>query len=164
MIPRAAIAARAIKDLRKSPQSWAKDIFFTLPIYHRLRAKRNHVVDRLPGLAFGGQSEYCSAIIMKFEPETARASFSPGRRRYLASAFKESHASGFLEAAERKPRDSFLRAIHELSAEDEDMPLPDEQSPIVFKDGIFQIDVSNTGAPPPIDPALKGLIDSILGS
>jgi len=103
-------------------------------------------------------------IIMRFEPETARAAFSPGGRRYVASALKESRASGFFEAAERKPRDSFLRAIHELSAEDENMPLPDDRSPIVFKDGIFQIDVSNAGSPPSIDPALKGLIDSILGS
>ncbi|HCO48407.1 MAG TPA: hypothetical protein DIT55_02805 [Spirochaetaceae bacterium] len=103
-------------------------------------------------------------IIMRFEPETVRGSFSPGGRRYVASALKESRATGFFEAAERKPRDSFLRAIHELSAEDEDMPLPEDQSPIVFKDGIFQIDVSNAGAPPSIDPALKGLIDSILGS
>jgi len=116
------------------------------------------------GLAFSDQSEYCMLIIMKFEPETVRGSFSPGGRRYVASALKESRATGFFEAAERKPRDSFLRAIHELSAEDEDMPLPEDQSPIVFKDGIFQIDVSNAGAPPSIDPALKGLIDSILGS
>lgn len=73
-------------------------------------------------------------------------------------------ASGFLNAAKQSPRESFARAIRELSAEDEELPLPDEQSPIVFKNGIFQIDVTNAGAPPSIDPALKGLIDSILGT
>ncbi|PKL06700.1 MAG: hypothetical protein CVV53_02955 [Spirochaetae bacterium HGW-Spirochaetae-9] len=116
------------------------------------------------GLAFSGQSEYGILTIMRSDTETIKASFSLGGRRYLASALKASRASGFFEAAERNPRDSFLRGIHELSAEDEDMPLPDDQSPIVFKDGIFQIDVSNAGVPPSIDTALKGLIDSILGT
>lgn len=98
------------------------------------------------------------------EPEALQSAFCPGRRRYIASALREKKSFGFLSPPGRGPGESFARAISELSAEDEDMPLPDSQGPIVFKDGVFQIDVSNSGSPPAIDPALKGLIDSILGS
>lgn len=101
---------------------------------------------------------------MRSEPETIQGAFSPGTRRYAAAALRETKASGFFDAAKQSPRESFARAIRELSTEDEELPLPDEQSPIVFKDGIFQIDVTNAGTPSTIDPALKGLIDSILGT
>jgi hypothetical protein len=102
---------------------------------------------------------------MRPEPENFPGSFASGAARYHASALKEHRASGYFEAARKAaPKDSFARAIRDLSSEDEEMPLPDDQGPIVFKDGVFQIDVANAGAPAAIDPALKGLIDSILRS
>lgn len=102
---------------------------------------------------------------MRPETDTFPGSFTTGAARYRASALKEHRAAGFFEAARRAaPKDSFARAIRDLSSEDEELPLPDDQGPIVFKDGVFQIDVANTGAPAAIDPALKGLIDSILKS
>lgn len=103
-------------------------------------------------------------IIMRSDYETLQATFTLGAGRYIASPLKEAKASGFVNSAKQKPRDTFVRAIRELSAEDEELPLPNDQGPIVFKDGVFQIDVSNAGSPAAIDPALKGLIDSILGS
>ena len=101
---------------------------------------------------------------MRSDYETPQATFTLGAGRYIASPLKEAKASGFVNSANQKPRDTFARAIRELSAEDEELPLPNDQGPIVFKDGVFQIDVSNAGSPAAIDPALKGLIDSILGS
>lgn len=102
---------------------------------------------------------------MRPETETYQGSFSIGAARYRASALKEHRAAGFFEAARKAaPRDSFARAIRDLSSEDEEMPPPEDQGPIVFKNGVFQIDVANAGAPAAIDPALKGLIDSILRS
>ena len=55
------------------------------------------------------------------------------------------------------------KAIRELSSEDEEPADAQERGPIVFKDGIFQIDLSADRGEPELDPALKGLIDSILG-
>ena len=101
---------------------------------------------------------------MRSERERLQGQFSLGARRYLSPAAKAAKPSGFFGSAKQNPQNRFAQALKELSAEDEELPLPDDQGPIVYKDGIFQIDVSNTGSPPPIDPALKGLIDSILGS
>ena len=105
-----------------------------------------------------------STIVMRSEQENLQGEFSPGTRRYTAQAIRETKSSGFFSPAKPTAKESFARAIRELSAEDEELSLPDEQSPVVFKDGIFQIDISNSSSPPAIDPALKGLIDSILGS
>ena len=101
---------------------------------------------------------------MRSERERPQGQFSLGARRYLSPAAKAAKSSGFFDSARQNTQNRFAQAIKELSAEDEELPLPDDQGPIVYKDGIFQIDVSNTGSPPSIDPALKGLIDSILGS
>lgn len=101
---------------------------------------------------------------MRSERERLQSQFSLGARRYISSAVKATRPSGFFGSAKPTSRNRFAQALKELSAEDEELPLPDDQGPIVYKNGIFQIDVSNTGSPPPIDPALKGLIDSILGS
>lgn len=101
---------------------------------------------------------------MRSEREILQEAFSPGTRRYIAPALRETRASLRFSPAKRTSRDSFVHALRELSAEDEELPLPEDQGPIVFKDGVFQIDVENAGSPPPIDPALKGLIDSILGT
>lgn len=58
--------------------------------------------------------------------------------------------------------DNFIQALQELSHEDEELPLPSELGPVVFRDGIFQIDREPSSKPASLDPALKGLIDSIL--
>lgn len=88
---------------------------------------------------------------------------SLGGRRHVSPAERERKASGYYVPKRERGGDDFAEAIRKLSAEDEEMPVPDGSGPIVFKDGIFQIDVSNAGSCPDIDPALKGLIDSILG-
>jgi hypothetical protein len=38
----------------------------------------------------------------------------------------------------------------------------EDQGPIVFKDGVFQIEIKTGTGDSALDPALKGLIDSIL--
>ncbi len=101
---------------------------------------------------------------MRIEQSGADSHFSLGPRRYKASAFRESKAGAFLGPPGSLKTGTLGEAIRELSAEDEEIPLPDEHGPIVFKDGVFQIDVSESESPAGIDPALKGLIDSILGS
>jgi hypothetical protein len=101
---------------------------------------------------------------MRLDHLGAGTHFYLGPRRYKASSFRESKAIAFLGAPDSLKTQSLGKAIRELSAEDEEIPLPDEHGPIVFKDGVFQIDVSESEGPARIDPALKGLIDSILGS
>lgn len=88
---------------------------------------------------------------------------SLGKRRHLSPAERERRAAGYYTNLQNQSGNGFAEALRALSAEDEEMPLTDGSGPIVFKDGIFQIDVSNTGSSAGIDPALKGLIDSILG-
>jgi len=88
---------------------------------------------------------------------------SLGGRRHLSPVEREHKAVGYFSPKSGHNPDDFAEAIRKLSAEDEEMPVPDGPGPIIFKDGIFQIDVSNAKASADIDPALKGLIDSILG-
>jgi hypothetical protein len=101
---------------------------------------------------------------MRIEQLDAGARFYPGPRRYRASPFRESSSEQFYWRPRFRqignPWTGHTRAL----AEDEEIPLPDEHGPIVFKDGVFQIDVSESEGQAGIDPALKGLIDSILGS
>ncbi len=101
---------------------------------------------------------------MRLEQLGAGSHFFLGSLRYKASPFRESRAGASLAAPDSVKAHSLGQALRELSAEDEEIPLPDEHGPIVFKDGIFQIDVSESEGSAGIDPALKGLIDSILGS
>ncbi len=89
--------------------------------------------------------------------------FRPAGRRYHAPVFKGSPPSISFGPDKGETRTGLAAALRELSAEDEELPFGDGSGPIVFKDGIFQIDVDNTGVPDRVDPALKGLIDSILG-
>lgn len=58
--------------------------------------------------------------------------------------------------------DPVMRAILELSREDEELGAFEDRGPILFKDGIFQIDMEHPQEAPGIDPNLKGLIDSIM--
>jgi len=74
---------------------------------------------------------------MRVEQLGAGSRIFLGARRYKASSFRESKAGAFLGAPDPAKVQSLGRAIRELSAEDEEIPLPDEHGPIVFKDGIF---------------------------
>lgn len=95
-----------------------------------------------------------------------KSEFEPCRvapPRYRAGPLSASRASRRFGKPAGESSDRFASALSRLSAEDEEPVLPEDQGPIVFKDGVFQIDVERAGAPAKIDPALKGLIDSILG-
>jgi hypothetical protein len=89
--------------------------------------------------------------------------FRPAGRRYHAPAFKGSPPSASFGPDRGNSRTGLAAALRELSAEDEELPCGEGAGPVVFKDGVFQIDVDNAGAADRVDPALKGLIDSILG-
>jgi hypothetical protein len=89
--------------------------------------------------------------------------FSLAGRRYAAPAQRESRASGLLGPGQAGKADSFRMALAELSSEDEELPGVEDQGPIVFKNGVFQIDMKGNPEDSALDPALKGLIDSILG-
>lgn len=89
--------------------------------------------------------------------------FRPAGRRYHAPAFKGNPALSGFGPDRGNTRTGLAAALRELSAEDEELPCGEGSGPVVFKDGVFQIDVDNAGAADRVDPALKGLIDSILG-
>lgn len=126
---------------------------FTAPLYH---LKLGLVQSRFSG--------YSGLTDMRSNRNDTNRGFRPGRPRYWAAPQREARAKGFLNLAGSSDKDRYIRALDDISAEDEEIPLPGDQGPIVFKDGIFQIDVHCRGESPPIDPALKGLIDSILGT
>ena len=88
--------------------------------------------------------------------------FHPAGRRYAAPAQRESRATGLLGPGRGWRGDSFRKALAELSSEDEEYPALEGQGPIVFRDGVFQIDILADSGEPALDPALKVLIDSIL--
>jgi hypothetical protein len=92
-------------------------------------------------------------------PEVA---FLPGNHRYKSPLWKESPLLGEFRSPGNSGRESFEGALKVLSAEDEEIPVPKERGPIVFRDGIFQIDMEQAGEPKSIDPNLKKLIDSLM--
>lgn len=86
-----------------------------------------------------------------------------GARRYSSPSLRESRAASLFGPEEPGRENALGRALRELSSEDEEPAEAMERGPIVFKDGVFQIDLSANHGAPDLDPALKGLIDSILG-
>ncbi|MCE5257103.1 MAG: hypothetical protein LLF89_09700 [Spirochaetaceae bacterium] len=101
-------------------------------------------------------------MAIKFSDGHPGYGFTLGGRRYEADPWKEHRAESVFHKSQQKKGNTYLHALKDLSSEDEELPLPEDQGPIVYKDGIFQIDIANAGNPSTIDPALKGLIDSIL--
>lgn len=97
--------------------------------------------------------QYCIICLIMFR-----------KRHYFSSRWKESRRFADFEISSDTQPESFIKALQELSHEDEELPLPSELGPVVFRDGIFQIDMEPSGKTVSLDPALKGLIDSILGS
>jgi len=57
--------------------------------------------------------------------------------------------------AQDEEKDSYIRALAKLQEEDEELLLPNERGPIVFRDGIFQIDMSRIEEKGDIDLELK---------
>jgi hypothetical protein len=88
--------------------------------------------------------------------------FHAAGRRYAAPAQRESRASGLLGPGPGWRGDSFRKALADISSEDEAYPTLEDQGPIVFRDGVFQIEIKAGTGDSALDPALKGLIDSIL--
>ena len=93
---------------------------------------------------------------------------SPGARRYIAPYWRAIPARippahpADLAAAQPDLADPVMQAILELSREDEELGPCEDRGPILFKDGIFQIDMEHPHGADGIDPNLKGLIDSIM--
>lgn len=85
----------------------------------------------------------------------------PPRHR-LSPAWREFPASRTPLCVPTIDDDGFRQAVLSLARADEEIVVPEERGPIVFRDGVFQIDVENAEASAGIDPGLKGLIDSIL--
>ncbi|HEY9054037.1 MAG TPA: hypothetical protein VIO60_04385 [Rectinemataceae bacterium] len=94
---------------------------------------------------------------------TPEGVFRIGARRYISSPLRERRAAAVFGPESAGGGNAFAKAIRELSSEDEEPADSLDRGPIVFKDGIFQIDLSENRTESELDPALKGLIDSILG-
>lgn len=88
--------------------------------------------------------------------------FELAGRRYSAKPLRDQRARGLLGLSTDIASDPFARALTELSTEDEELGGSGGQGPIVFRDGVFQIDYAGGSEDLALDPALKGLIDSIL--
>jgi hypothetical protein len=101
---------------------------------------------------------------MKMDRENQWPGFERGPQRYASPARRESPARGGYGLAKPSIKDRYVLALDNISAEDQDPRALEDSGPVVFKDGVFQIDIRNEEGKVAIDPALKGLIDSILGS
>lgn len=86
-----------------------------------------------------------------------------GARRYCQKAWRAWRATQTFRRPETYA-DAYVGAIRSIQEEDEEIPLPVERGPVVFRDGIFQIDMNLVTGQTALDPELKKLIDSILGS
>ncbi len=86
-----------------------------------------------------------------------------GMRAYIQPTWRAAAPSQVFTRPAGMPRDLYVGALSMLEREDEEILLPPERGPIVFRDGIFQIDMSRVQEKGDIDQELKKLIDSILG-
>lgn len=101
---------------------------------------------------------------MRIEGTSPWMGFERGAKRFTPSSRRESPAKGGLGLARQSSKDSYVLALDTISAEDQDPRAMEDSGPVVFKDGVFQIDLTGGEGKVAIDPALKGLIDSILGA
>lgn len=101
---------------------------------------------------------------MRIDRENQWPGFEQGPRRYTSSYRRENPARGKCGLAKPSSKDRYVLALDNISAEDQDPRTLEDSGPVVFKDGVFQIDIRNEEGRVAIDPALKGLIDSILGT
>jgi hypothetical protein len=85
-----------------------------------------------------------------------------GLLRYNQPLWRTIPAEDSYRRSRNDEKDSYVHALAKLEQEDEEIPLPPERGPIVFRDGVFQIDMSRVEEKGDIDLELKKLIDSIL--
>lgn len=100
---------------------------------------------------------------MQSMSEKTAASLRVGMRTYVQPAWRASAPLQVFPRPAGMPQDQYVSALSMLEREDEEILLPPERGPIVFKDGIFQIDMSKVEEKGDIDQELKKLIDSIMG-
>lgn len=99
---------------------------------------------------------------MKQESDT-ESSLKFGMSRYEQPRWRTLPARDVYHRARDEERDIYVRALTKLEQEDEEIPLPTERGPVVFRDGVFQIDMSRMEEKGDIDTELKKLIDTIMG-
>jgi hypothetical protein len=85
-----------------------------------------------------------------------------GAVRYVQPLWRSLPAEDRCRHTRNEEKDSYVHALAKLEQEDEEIPLPPERGPIVFRDGVFQIDMSRVEEKGDIDIELKKLIDSIM--
>lgn len=83
--------------------------------------------------------------------------------RYVQPLWRAMGARDSYRHSRDEEKDSYVRALAKLEQEDEEIPPPPDRGPIVFRDGVFQIDMSRVEEKGDIDVELKKLIDSIMG-
>jgi len=84
--------------------------------------------------------------------------------RYTQPRWRSLPARDLYRLSRDEERDIYVRALTKLEQEDEEIPLPTERGPVVFRDGVFQIDMSRMEEKGDIDTELKKLIDTIMGA
>jgi len=86
-----------------------------------------------------------------------------GSTRYVQPRWRALQAQQKFSHSLNEESDRYVHALAKLEQEDEEIPLPSDRGPIVFRDGLFQIDMSQIEEKGDIDIELKKLIDSIIG-
>lgn len=97
----------------------------------------------------------------EFEPAN---SLQFGMPRYVQPRWRSLPARDIYHPSRDEERDIYVRALTKLEREDEEIPLPADRGPVVFRDGVFQIDMSRMEEKGDIDTDLKKLIDTIMGA
>jgi len=87
---------------------------------------------------------------------------SLGNTHYVQPRWRSMPAEDIYRHSKNEEKDSYVRALAKLQEEDEEILLPPERGPIVFRDGVFQIDMSRIEEKGDIDLELKKLIDTIM--
>jgi len=87
-----------------------------------------------------------------------------GMSRYLQPRWRSYPASARFCRSRDDEVDRYVHALENLVQEDEEIPLPSDRGPVVFRDGVFQIDMNRMEEKGDIDIELKKLIDSIMGA
>ncbi len=95
---------------------------------------------------------------------TTESSLTFGMSRYTQPRWRSLPARDLYHLSRDEERDIYVRALTKLEQEDEEIPLPTERGPVVFRDGVFQIDMSRMEEKGDIDTELKKLIDTIMGA
>lgn len=87
-----------------------------------------------------------------------------GMSRYVQPRWRSHSAHVHFRRSRDDEADRYVHALENLVQEDEEIPLPSDRGPVVFRDGVFQIDMNRMEEKGDIDIELKKLIDSIMGA